>query len=715
MIKDERAPLYVERIPAALKAIDRWSPWKAVWNVKRKKYDKIPQLASNTDYGLSTAKPDKWVSFAKACEGLVQGKSAGLGFVMTGITGIVAIDLDNCLDQPWALDIIAQVNSYAELSPSGQGYRIFLHGELEVDWTNHDQGIEVYGGNEARFLTVTGNALTNTAEDLVRVAPGVLVDLFTRYAKEKRKAEVIDLSLPDLLDDLVLPNVEDLRIPAGPKRFLLSGEFETDRSGTLFGVGVSLFAAGYTDAEVLSILAYNDFAMEVALDHRRQDQDRALLYLWREHCLKAKGKASASIATSDDFDVVEVPAGEREMPRFKRDKVGAIESTIENVTKALTRPDLCGILIRYDRFRDEIMFTPDGEPKSWRAFTDADYSRLRITLEQGGFKPVGREMIRDVVLLVADDNPFDSAIEWLDGLTWDGVPRVERFLTDYFGAADTEYTRAVASYIWTAMAGRVMEPGVKADMVPILIGEQGSKKSSSVAAMVPSQEFFTEVSFHEKEDDLSRKMRGRLIAEIGELRGLHTKEQESIKAFITRTHENWIPKYREFATSFPRRLVFIGTTNQEQFLADDTGNRRWCPVRVGQADIDAIRRDRLQLWAEGREQFTLLGIAFRDAERLAAGAHDEHTMTERFQDEIENWLSAPDALTGEIPRTREFLRTGDIARECLRIEARNLSRIDEMQIGKVLRIAGFERKKRRVDGKLTWLYVPCTLPVPSKF
>jgi len=707
MIPNDQSSFYLEHVPAALKTIDRWSPWKAVWNVKRKKFDKIPQLASNPDYGLSTAKPDKWVSFDLAAAALSHNKSAGLGFVMTGLKGIVAIDLDNCLDQSWALDIITQVNSYTELSPSGQGYRIFLHGDLEVDWTNHDQGIEVYGGNEARFLTVTGAALVNSPADLVRVAPGVLADLFTRYAREKRKAEVIDLNLPDLLDDLVLPYVEDLRIPAGPKRFLLTGEFDTDRSGTLFGVGVSLYAAGYTDAEVLSILAYNDFAMEVALDHRRQDQDRALLYLWREHCLKAKGKASASIATSDDFDVVEVPSGEREMPRFKRDKVGAIESTIENVSKALNRPDLCGIQIRYDSFRDEIMFTPDDAPNAWRAFTDADYSRLRITLEQGGFKPVGRELIRDVVLMVADDNPFDSAIEWLDGLTWDGVPRVERFLSNYFSAEDTDYTRAVASYIWTALAGRVLEPGIKADMVPILIGEQGSKKSSSVAAMVPSQDFFTEVSFHEKEEDLSRKMRGRLLAEIGELRGLHTKEQESIKAFITRTHENWIPKYREFATSFPRRLVFIGTTNQEQFLADDTGNRRWCPVRVGQADIEAIRRDRLQLWAEGRELFSLFGIAFRDAERLAADVHEEHTMTERFQEEIENWLSAPDALTGEIPRTREFLRTGDIARECLRIEARNLSRADEMQIGKVLRIAGFARKQRRLDGKLMWVYLPC--------
>ncbi len=84
-------------------------------------------------------------------------------------------------------------------------------------------------------------------------------------------------------------------------------------------------------------------------------------------------------------------------------------------------------------------------------------------------------------------------------------------------------------------------------------------------------------------------MRGRLVAEIGELRGLNTKELESIKAFVTRTHENWIPKYREFATQFPRRLVFVGTTNEDEFLADKTGNRRWLPVEVSKVDVKAIK------------------------------------------------------------------------------------------------------------------------------
>jgi predicted P-loop ATPase len=196
-----------------------------------------------------------------------------------------------------------------------------------------------------------------------------------------------------------------------------------------------------------------------------------------------------------------------------------------------------------------------------------------------------------------------------------------------------------------------------------------------------------------------------LIAEIGELRGLHTRELESIKAFITRTHENWVPKYREFATSFPRRLVFIGTTNQEHFLADDTGNRRWCPVRTCMADIDAIKRDRLQLWAEGRVWFELFGVAFKDAERLAQDVHDEHTITEPWADSVADWLDAPDALSGDTPRTREFLQVHEVARDCLHIEARNLKRVDQMQIGKILRAQGYEAGRVFQNGKQMRVWV----------
>ncbi|EAY2107925.1 replication protein [Salmonella enterica subsp. enterica serovar Infantis] len=388
------------------------------------------------------------------------------------------------------------------------------------------------------------------------------------------------------------------------------------------------------------------------------------------------------------------------LPAFERDKWGRIEATISNAAKAVVRPDFVDIDIRFDQFRDEIMFASAGSGQ-WRAFTDADYARLRITMEKRGFKPVGRELIRDVVLLAADEQPFDSATTWLNGLEWDGVPRIESFYHTHFGTADTAYTRAVSMYMWTALAGRVLEPGVKADMVPILVGPQGCGKSSGVEALSPDPSFFTEISFAEKDDDLARKMRGRLVAEIGELRGLNTKELESIKAFVTRTHENWIPKYREFATQFPRRLVFVGTTNEDEFLADKTGNRRWLPVEVSKVDVKAIKTDLLLLWAEARETYKRLGgIQFRDAERLGATVHEQYTIKDAWLETVEKWLDTPDLMTNDIPRNCEFLRASDVLRDAIGLNPSHIGKREEMRISNVLQNCGYKRETRRVEGKL---------------
>ncbi|HCZ16901.1 MAG TPA: hypothetical protein DHV85_20495 [Candidatus Accumulibacter sp.] len=436
------------------------------------------------------------------------------------------------------------------------------------------------------------------------------------------------------------------------------------------------------------------------LDHRVwpfvRDRDngiteRSILMLARQHGWQED--------VSSDFEgvAVEAQVAPPPLPAFKRDKYGRIEATIENAVKAVACVDFCAMNIRFDSFRDEIMYAAAGDDV-FATFSDADYSRLRIRLESKGFKPVGRELIRDAVGLVADNNPFDSAIAWLNALPWDGHPRVENFLRDCFGASDTDYVRAVSLYLWTALAGRVLSPGVKADMVPILVGDQGAVKSSSVAAMVPGVEFFTEISFSEKDEDLARKMRGRLIAEIAELRGLHTRELDSIKAFIARTHETWVPKYREFAVQFPRRLVFIGTTNQDEFLADETGNRRWLPVRTGKADIEAVRRDRLQLWAEARELFGLLGVAYQAAERLAPEVHVDHTISDPWDEAVASWLDTPDLLSGEIPRTREFLRAGEVLRGALGFDNRQITKREEMRVGISLRACGLLRVYRRING-----------------
>ncbi|QXV72210.1 DNA primase [Acidovorax phage ACF1] len=394
------------------------------------------------------------------------------------------------------------------------------------------------------------------------------------------------------------------------------------------------------------------------------------------------------------------------LPNFDRDKSGKIKPTILNLLMALRREDVAGVRVGLDGFRDEIMLALPGS-EQWRPFGDADYVWLRAHLETGsnGFGPISKEMMRDVVQAVASEHAFDSAILWLNSLQDDGGSRCETFLIDYFGAEDTPYVRAVSLYLWTALAGRVLSPGCKADMVPILVGEQGLGKSTAIGALVPSPDFFAEVSFAEKDDDLARKMRGKLIAEIGELRGLHTKELEAIKAFITRTHEQWVPKFREFTTMFPRRLVFVGSTNKDQFLADETGHRRWLPVRVSQVAVDRVRQVAPLCWAEARRLFLAGGVQWAAAERLARQVHDEFAFHDSWEEAVQQWLKGP--LFGEdVPTLREFATTTEALVGAIGIDQKAIARKDEMRMAAVFRKLGYSRKKVRISNGTKWAFVP---------
>lgn len=376
-------------------------------------------------------------------------------------------------------------------------------------------------------------------------------------------------------------------------------------------------------------------------------------------------------------------------PSYVTNNNGDVLVTMDNVTKALSARGECGMTIAYDAFKDEICKSMD-DGANWAPLRDADYAQLRINLERVGFKPPTKEIIRDAVQYVAERNSFDSAQLWLNRLQWDGVPRVESFFPTYWNTVDDGYTRATGRYLWTALAGRVLDPGCKADMAPVAYGPQGARKSSGVAAIAPDPEFFTEISFGEKDNDISRKMRGRLIAELAELRGLHTKDLEGIKAFIARQYEDWTPKFREFNTKFARRLVFFGTTNQQEFLADETGNRRWLPLAVGEVDVDGITRDRLQLWAEGREMFLRGGVDYQEAEKLAAREHGTFMIHDSWEDAIHRWLGTEEAPTD--------ISSAAIFRDVLLMSTRETTRAHEMRLVKAMVALGYEKERKMVKG-----------------
>ncbi|MEY2680664.1 MAG: hypothetical protein RL661_895 [Pseudomonadota bacterium] len=741
-LPDPKPQFIPANIPESLKALPRWAPWYR-YRQKSGKWAKAPSV--------SVKEPERWIDFYTAISKM-DASHMGVGLLMTGFHDLIGIDLDQCLDAvgrpaPWAAAILKSAHSYAEVSPSGAGLRILLWGSIATDVQNHDIGIEIYNGWAGRFLTITGDQWPGSPDEVAQAPVGFLEGLFAKYDLGKGAGKAgLDEPMPDILEGVEIPE----GINPAAQEFLADG-LGDDRSDALHWAGSCLISAGLSLQEVFSILAHNEHAMAVALDHRRQDEDRALLYLWQHHVLASKDSSSA-LADEDDFldlssdaeiavkrlallgdldyeqcrkaeaDALGIRAtaldkavrdarkrgvagggGRKGLPIFRTTEDGGIICNAENTTLAVGCTAVVGMVIGYDEFRDEIMFhSAKDEKAQWQTFRDQQYNWIRRALDRAGFERTTIDLVRSAVDDVAHRNKFDTAKLWLtqEVPAWDGVPRVLKFHARYLGCEDNEWAEAVSEYLWTAMVGRVMEPGCQADMMPVWISDEGKKKSTIVATMAPSRDFVTLMSFHEKEVDLSRKMRGKLLVELAELSGMAKKEVESAKAWITKRHEDWTPKFKEFNTQFPRRFVLIGTTNETRFLQSDTGNRRFLPIQVSSGDDAAIERDRNQLWAEAMVMWLDGGVRWERAHSIGLTVTGDHMVEEPWMDDILIWMNTVDEYSEEKTRPIdwEFVPTNLIISEALRIERGRKSRNDEMRISRAMKQLGFVSARPMING-----------------
>lgn len=321
---------------------------------------------------------------------------------------------------------------------------------------------------------------------------------------------------------------------------------------------------------------------------------------------------SAIDYTESEFEVIEE---EVPMDIIRRNPKSGLFPGLSHNIREVIEHSTSPYQISMDDFTGEIIVN------GYRRFKDTDYARIMSHIERAGALNVSKTTLRDSIHLSAQENSHDSAAEWLESLEWDGVDRFSRFPAEVMKTYDTEYNREVVRYMFTALAGRILSPGVKADMIPVLYGPQGSRKSTMVELLAPWPDAAGMIRFDDSDADTARLTNGKAIVEIAELRGLRSKDEEIIKAWVTRTDDEWIAKFQEVSTRRPRRFLPIGTTNTRRFLSDATGNRRWLPVEVckksGTIDTDWIAQNKESLWAQGKEEFKEHGVAWRKAERLA--------------------------------------------------------------------------------------------------
>lgn len=287
---------------------------------------------------------------------------------------------------------------------------------------------------------------------------------------------------------------------------------------------------------------------------------------------------------------------------LEQGKVGP-KKTLGNLVKLLQAGSQF-LDVQYDTFKAVAQIRTAGQ-NEYLPLDDNVVGTVRLAAEGVLGHTYGHDEISRHLSLLADYNKFDSAIAWLNKQQWDGVKRIGRFAQDILKAPASEYATALGMYLFVALAGRVLDPGCKADIAPVLLSpKQGTGKSSLVEALAPYHEWFGQVDLTKEDDDVYRALKGKVVIELPELRGLMGRDAAATKALLTQQVDRWVPKYREFEVEVPRRCLFVGTDNRNRFLSDPTGNRRWAPIQVARTaefiDWPTYQTQREQHWAEAR-------------------------------------------------------------------------------------------------------------------
>lgn len=681
----------------------RWVNWKLL-KVKGKA-TKIPyaingRKASSTDPGTWATHDD---AFAAA---------ENIGIIFLPDRLLLGIDIDHCIEGNEIVHVKGEMikeflnvaDTYVEISPSGTGLHIFLALTAPLDLIAHKSApFELYA--DKRYFTFTGKPLREPAP-VREVTPEQAVELLALIGYPWKK---IDASSAMPADQKMPKHSSSIRLDDSRILEKMFASKNGDHIRHIYEGQTDLFGGDESSADMAlcshlafwsgkDALTIERLWIASPLGSRKKTQDRAD---YRAHTV-----ANAILGCADAYE-----PGPREAVRaidadVELDLLYVLDNSKEKVFTMNTE-NMCRILRKHPDFKDTLRF--DSFKNSyeiqwkgkWRALEDNDSVNLQtaISIIFPCFGKVGKMMIFDAMVKVAKENAVDSAADWMRSLRWDGAPRLDDWFFHAFGAPQDEYHKAVASNWWKGMVKRAIHPGSKFDYVLVLEGPQGSKKSTSLSTI--GGDWHVETAMSTDNKDFFMQFQGKLIVEFSEGETLSRTEVKRMKAIITMQTDRYRPSYGRVSEDFPRHCVFAMTTNQTEYLKDETGNRRWLPVRVvkDEADIAWLSANREQLYAEAYERVIKKNESVYDFPKEATvSAQEARRVTDANEDLIVDWYwnkltdAQRDAGITNHQVYRDAIHAG--------FASKPMQKWDEMSIANVLRLSLNLEKKRQMAGRV---------------
>ncbi len=397
---------------------------------------------------------------------------------------------------------------------------------------------------------------------------------------------------------------------------------------------------------------------------------------------------------ADDAAALEVAGVEVEEPPaevlelLECDAKGNPRTCLSNLIHIFNADPLFADRIWLDDFRRRVMV--DDQP-----IQDEDETALNFEVAQRyGLSP-GTRLVGEAVRFVARERRRHPVREYLEALSWDGVERTPMWLEDHFGAEGTTFVRAAAMRFLVAAVARIFEPGCKVDTTLVLQGTQGMGKSRGLAELA-GREWFSDSLIDFGSKDAFQNLPGVWFYELSELHSLRRSESSVIKAFLSAQVDHYRPSYGRNTVDVPRQNVFVGTTNEAEFLRDPTGSRRFWPIAVEEANFAGIRASRDQLWAEAVARYRM-GEQWwltPEEEQARVAASEPYRAVDAWEEPIRRWLDERVE-----PFTIDELLTGALGKETARHQTR-----DTMRAAGILTRLGFAKRRLRVDGvrRMLW-------------